>query len=100
LGRSDIPTAHAALRQFDNFTLQDAYGNDTNGEKECGGHCQIYDDFAVPAKQGLVDNFTLVTQDTGGRLFQDTGGRLGMCDTTNYVAIHHVDKSSFSNNCI
>ena len=39
---------------------------------------QDFDDFAVSPEQGLVDDFTIVTQENSGQFSRVTGGRHGM----------------------
>jgi hypothetical protein len=65
---SDTPTpaGQAAIQHFDDFISQDGYENDTNVDNSHGRHIRIYDNFAVAPEQGLVDNFTIVTQENSG----------------------------------
>jgi hypothetical protein len=75
---SDTPAGQAAIQHFDDFISHDGYENDMNVDNNHGGHRRIYDDFAVSPEQGLVDDFTIVTQENSGRFSRVTGGRHGM----------------------
>lgn len=86
---SDTPNGQADIQHFDDFISQDGYENDTNVDDDRGGHRRFYDDFAVSHEEGLMDNFTIVTQENSGRFTQVTqensgrfsgvtGGRHGM----------------------